>query len=110
MAAGLDALAQCVLKAKAELKAASAMRIKLFVLPIAGRARRLASAGHLRERVRVFDTATAASAAEASLRAAIEGWEAAAAELRRGLSTVLDYGIGRPRLLDLVATLGEAAR
>ena len=110
MAAGLDALAQCVLKAKAEVQAASAMRIKLFVLPIAGRARRLASAVQLRERVRVFDTATAASAAEASLRAAIEGWEAAAAELRRGLSTVLDYGIGRPRLLDLVATLGEAAR
>ena len=31
MAAGLDALTQCVLKAKAEVQAASAMRIKLFV-------------------------------------------------------------------------------
>ena len=110
MAAGLDVLAQCVLKAKAEVQAASALRTKLFVSPIAGRARRLASAVRLTEQVRVHSTTKAASVAEASLRVAVEGWVAAAAELGRGLSSVLRYGIDRQRLLDLVATLGVEKR
>ena len=59
---------------------------------------------------RVCEASNAARADEASLQVAIEGWEAAANELSSGLSAVLRYGIGRSRLLDLVATLGVEKR
>ena len=94
MAAGLDARAQGVMQANARVKVAYATQNSLSLLPPA----------------RVCQASNAARAAEASLQLAIEDWEAAAAALSGGLSTVLRYGIGRPRLLDLVATLRKEAQ
>ena len=94
MAAGLDARARSVLKAKDGVKVAYVTRNKLSPLPPAC----------------VSQVSLAASADEASLQLAIEDWEAAAAAISDELSAVLRYGIGRSRLLDLVATLRKEAQ
>ena len=83
-----------MLKAKDGVKVAYATRNTHSLLPPA----------------RVSQASKAASADEASLQLAIEDWEAAAAEISDELSAVLRYGIGRPRLLNLVATLRKEAQ